>query len=251
MRSPCRRPALFSQFPHLIAAESTRHGGVSPVPFASLNLGLSTGDERENVLENRRRFFGGLGIETHQVASSFQVHGEQMLYADSPGHREGYDALLTDQPGVFVAVSVADCTPILVYDSKNKAVAAIHAGWRGTVADIVAKTLAAMAARFGTNGEDCFAYVGTCIDECGFEVGADVADHFTTDFKRFDELKQKFYVDLKAANAAQLYAFGIPESQVEISPFSTVTHQADYFSHRLERGTTGRMMAVIGRRQQP
>jgi len=240
------QPSLFRQFPHLVAAESTRHGGVSPAPFDSLNLGLSTGDERENVLENRRRFFGGLGIKTSQVASSFQVHGEQILYADSPDHREGFDALITDQPGVFVAVSVADCTPILIFDSKNGAVAAIHAGWRGTVVGLVAKTLAAMTSRFGTQGVDCFAYVGTCIDEGSFEVGADVADHFKTGFKRFDAEKKKFFVDLKAANAAQLYVFGIPESQVEISPFSTVTHNNDYFSHRLERGTTGRMMAVIG-----
>lgn len=244
-----RKPALFAQFPHLIAAESTRHGGVSLAPFASLNLGLSTDDERENVLENRRRFFGVLGIETSQVASSFQVHGEQILYADSPGHRKGYDALLTDQPGVFVAVSVADCTPILIFDSKHGAVAAVHAGWRGTVAGLVTKTLTAMSVRFGTQGGDCFAHVGTCIDECSFEVGADVADHFTGDFKRFDNATQKFFVDLKAANAAQLYTFGIPKRHVEISPFSTVTHNADYFSHRLERGTTGRMMAVIGVKQ--
>ncbi len=242
-------PALFAQFLHLVAAESTRHGGVSPAPFASLNLGLSTGDAHENVLENRRRFFNGLGIDTGQVANSFQVHGERIFYADSPGHREGYDALITDRPGVFVAVSVADCTPILVFDSKNDAVAAIHAGWRGTAASIVAKTLAAMTTRFGTQGTDCFAYVGTCIDVGSFEVGDDVADHFTDDFKRLDNATQKFFVDLKAANAAQLHAFGIPERQVEISPFSTVTHNANYFSHRLERGTTGRMISVIGVKQ--
>ncbi len=242
------KPALFGQFPHLTAAESTRHGGVSAVPFASLNLGLSVGDVRENVLENRRRFFNGLGIETGQVATLHQVHGDHILYADSPGHRGGYDALVTDVPGVFVTVSIADCTPILIFDAKKEVVAAIHAGWRGTVAGIVGKTLTEMARRFGTNGPDCFAYVGTCIDECAFEVGADVADHFTDLFKRFDAEKQKFFVNLKRANAAQLCAFGVPENQLEISPFSTVTHNADYFSHRLEKGQTGRMMATIGMR---
>ncbi|MCY7349567.1 MAG: peptidoglycan editing factor PgeF [Cytophagaceae bacterium] len=245
MFSPYRLPGLFTQFPNLIAVESTRHGGVSPAPFNTLNLGLSTGDVRKNILENRRRFFTGLGIDPAQVATSHQVHGEQILYADTPGHRQGYDALITNQPGVFVAVSIADCTPILVYDSKNGAVAAIHAGWRGTVAGIVSKTLHDMAARFGTQAADCYAYVGTCIDECAFEVGADVAEHFTDAFKRFDPKKQKFFVDLKAANHAQLRAFGIPDSQLEISPFSTVGHNADYFSHRLERGQTGRMMAGI------
>jgi len=241
-----QKPALFAQFPSLIAAQSTRHGGVSEAPFASLNLGLSVGDERERVLENRRRFFSGLGIEGHHVATSHQVHGSEILYADTPGHREGYDALVTDVPGVFVAVSIADCTPILIFDAKHRAVAAIHAGWRGTAAGIVAKTLAAMQTRFGTRGEDCFAYVGTCIAEGSFEVGADVADHFTAPFKRFDAETQKFFVDLKAANAAQLRPFGVPEAQVEISPFCTARHNADYFSHRLERGQTGRMMATIG-----
>lgn len=241
-----QRPALFAQFPRLAAAQSTRHGGVSEAPFASLNLGLSVGDERGRVLENRRRFFNGLGVELHQVATSHQVHGTEILYADTPGHREGYDALVTDVPGVFVTVSVADCAPVLVFDARTNAVAAIHAGWRGTAAGIVAKTLADMQARFGTRGQDCFAYVGTCIAECSFEVGADVADHFTTAFKRFDAEKQKFFVDLKAANAAQLRAFGVPEAQTEMSPFCTVRHNADYFSHRLERGQTGRMMATIG-----
>jgi YfiH family protein len=241
-----QKPALFNQFPHLVAAQSTRHGGVSPAPFASLNLGLSVGDERENVRENRRRFFNGLGIEPGQVALSHQVHGDGVLYADTPGHREGYDALVTDVPGVFLAVSIADCTPILVFDARNRAVAAIHAGWRGTAAGIVAKTLREMAGRFGTRGADCYTYVGTCIDACDFEVGTDVAEQFTGEFKRFDADRQKFFVDLKGANAAQLRAFGVPEAQLEISPFSTVTHNADYFSHRLERGQTGRMMAVIG-----
>ena len=246
MYSLFRLPGIFSQFPNLTAAESTRYGGVSAAPFSSLNLGLSTGDIRDHVIENRRRFFNGLGLEIAQVATSHQVHGEQILYADTAGHREGYDALITDQPGVFVAVSIADCTPVLVYDASNRAVAAIHAGWRGTVAGIVGKTLLAMASRFGTQAGDCYAYVGTCIDECTFEVGADVADHFTDAFKRFDSEKQKFFVDLKAANAAQLRAFGIPDNQLEISPFSTVQHNADYFSYRLERGQTGRMLAGIG-----
>jgi polyphenol oxidase len=145
-----------------------------------------------------------------------------------------------------LAVSVADCTPILVFDSKNGASAAIHAGWRGTAAGIVEKTLARMAAEYGTRAADCFAYVGTCIDECSFEVGEEVAEAFSADFKRWDAVRGKFFVDLKCANAAQLWAIGLPPAQVEISPYSTVLHNADYFSHRSERGMTGRMMAVMG-----
>lgn len=241
-----RRPSIFSAFPHLVAAESTRHGGVSPVPYASLNLGKSTGDAPENVAENRCRFCHALGFEPGQLAWSRQVHGDQVRRADAPGGAEGFDALITDVQGVVLAVSVADCTPILVLDAKNQAVAAIHAGWRGTAAGIAEKTLARMAAEYGTRAADCFAYVGTCIDECSFEVGEEVAAAFANDFKRWDTARAKFFVDLKQANVAQLRAFGLPAAQVDISPYSTVRDNADYFSHRTERGVTGRMMAVIG-----
>ena len=241
-----RRPAVFAPFPRLIAAESTRHGGVSPAPFYSLNLGKSTPDDPENVAENRRRFARSAGFETGRLAWSYQVHGDRVRCVTEPGGAEGFDALVSATPGVVLAVSVADCVPILIYDAKNQAVAAVHAGWRGTVMEIVSKTLQAMQARFGTLGGDCFAYVGTCIDECSFEVGDEVAQHFAGPFKRFDAAAGKFFVDLKKANAAQLREFGVPGQQIELSPYSTVLHHAEYFSHRLEKGLTGRMLAVIG-----
>ena len=108
-----------------------------------------------------------------------------------------------------------------------------------------------MYAHFGTQASDCFAYVGTCIDECSFEVGNEVAEHFADSFKRFDAAKQKYFVDLKSANQAQLLAFGISADQIEVSPYSTIEHHEDYFSHRLQKGITGRMMAVIGLKPQP
>ena len=242
------RPAIFSRFPGLVAAQSTRHGGVSGEPFASLNLGLSSGDGRENVLENRRRFFGSLAIWTEQVALGFQVHGDTILRAEQPGNYDRHDAFITNRAGVFVAVSIADCTPILIYDAGKQAVAAIHAGWKGTALGIVTKTLQAMQAGFGTQAQDCFAYVGTCISENIFEVDADVAGNFETRFKRFDGQRNKFFVDLKRANAAQLAGFGIPALQLEISPFCTVENNADYFSYRKEGQRSGRMLAVIGMR---
>ena len=136
-----RRPSIFEPFSDLIVAESTRHGGVSPAPYASLNLGKSTGDTPENVAENRRRFCAGLGFLPEQLAWSKQVHGAEIKLANTPGGAEGYDALVSRTPGVVLAVSVADCTPVLVYDARHGAVAAIHAGWRGAAAGIVEKTL--------------------------------------------------------------------------------------------------------------
>jgi len=243
------RATIFDSFPDLIAAQSTRHGGVSPAPFASLNLGLSSGDEREYVLENRRRFFGSLGFNADQVALSFQVHDDKVLVATQPGNYEGYDAIVTQQPNVLVGVSVADCTPVLIYDPLHKAVGAIHAGWKGTMKQIVTRTLQTMQTHFGTDPVQCLAYVGTCLSECAFETDADVADHFDSPFKRWDAAKNKFLIDLKRANTTQLLTAGVPQNQIEISSFCTVAHNHDYFSYRKEGKRSGRMLAVIGMKQ--
>ena len=241
-----RSSKLLSAFPNVLAAESTRHGGVSPAPYDSLNLGLHTADALQNVLENRRRFFTALGITEDTVSGAHQVHGDRILIAEVPGLHEGYDAFITQKKGLFVTVGIADCTPILIYDAGQQAVGAIHAGWKGTTLRIVYKTLAAMQAAFGTQAADCYAWIGTCIDECSYEVGVEVAQHFDPAFKTWDESRQKYTVDLKAANKALLLEWGIPEAQVEVSPYSTVLNPEDYFSHRREHGLTGRMMAVIG-----
>ena len=241
-----RTPTLFAPFLNLIAAESTRHGGVSLAPFSSLNLGINTPDDPANVDENRRRFFEAIGASTNLFASSHQVHGTEILYTTEPGRFDGYDALMTNRPGLLVGVTVADCVPILIYDQAHQAVAAIHAGWRGTVGRIVEKTLEAMQQQFGTSPEACCAYVGTCIDECSFEVGPDVADQFASMFTQTDARTGKSYIDLKAANRQQLMDSGIPEAQIDVSAFSTVIHNHDYFSYRAEKGQTGRMLAVIG-----
>ena len=241
-----RTPALFAPFGELRAAESTRHGGISPAPYHSLNLGYNTDDRPEHTTENRRLFFTALGIDPAAVASSHQCHGTSILTATQPGRYDGYDALITNEPGLFVAVSIADCVPVLVYDPVRRVVAAIHAGWRGTAGGIVGKTLRAMQDQFGTHPADCVGYVGTCIDQTSFVVSRDVADAFANDFVQESHQAGKFLVDLKAANARQFTDFGIPSAQIERSPYSTVLNNNDYFSHRAERGTTGRMLAVIG-----
>ncbi|MCE7058806.1 peptidoglycan editing factor PgeF [Dyadobacter sp. CY343] len=240
-----RKPSIFAGLEHVIAAESTRHGGVSPAPFNSLNLGGSQ-DSHAHILANNHLFFAALGVPFEQVAKSHQVHGNEIINVKAPDRFEGFDALITNVPGIQLAVTVADCTPILVFDAVNKASAAIHAGWRGTVSGIVSKTIAAMQSSFGTDPKNCFAYVGTCIDECSFEVGEDVAQHFTSAFKRWDENKGKFFVDLKNANREQLLAAGLLQENIEISRYSTVLHNEDYFSYRLENGITGRLLATIG-----
>lgn len=241
-----RAPAIFRQFPGLVTAESTRHGGVSKEPYNSLNLGGSSPDDPENIAENNRRFFTALNVPLDRVAKSHQVHGTEILNVEHPGRFEMYDALITNKPDIHLAVTIADCTPILIYDPVLKTMAAIHAGWRGTVGLIVQKTTEALQKQFGTNPENCYAYIGTCIDECSFEVGEEVAEHFNPEYKRWEAGRSKYYVNLKLANHDQLVRAGLKTEHIEISPYSTVIHNEDYFSYRHEKGLTGRMLATIG-----
>lgn len=230
----------------LVMVESTRHGGISPSPYNSLNVGWSTADTEENTFRNRCQLLSSFGAIHTQLVSSHQVHGSEILVATQAGRYDGFDAIITRQNGLLLSVSVADCTPVLVVDPQTPAVAAIHAGWKGTVAGITSKTIRAMQEHFDTDPEDCLAFIGTCIDECSFEVDADVAHHFDSPFKRWDEQRQKFFIDLKNANRQQLIDAGLPDTHIEVSPYSTMLHNSDYFSHRAEKGLTGRFMGLVG-----
>ncbi len=244
-----RKPSLFNQFEHLIAAESLRHGGVSPEPFSSLNLGLHTKDEFENVEENRRRFFGDLGLQEGEVAGAYQVHKDEVQVVEKAGQYEGFDALVTDQPNVFLTITVADCVPILIYDADKEVIGAAHAGWKGSAAEIGKKTIESMQNHYGTHPRSCFVYLGTSIDYDSFEVDNDVAVFFDMAFKRWEEDKKKFFVDLKRANRYYLEKMGVPIHQIEMSSYSTVKNNEDYFSHRKEKGQTGRSLGLIGLRR--
>ncbi len=239
------QPEIFDKS-KVIAAQSSREGGISPAPFNLLNLGLSVKDDENNVMKNREIFFGGLGIQLNQLAIVHQVHGNNVLIVTEPGRKEEYDAQITNIPGVFLVVSIADCTPVLIHDTKNNAVAAIHAGWKGTVAKIVSSALQLMKETYGTEGKDCKAFIGACISYDNFEVGAEVAAHFDASLKRFDEQKQKWFVNLKAANKKQLLDHGVLLNNIEVSDLCTIKNNNTFFSHRKEKGVTGRMMAVIG-----
>lgn len=239
-------PQIFSTFSELKVGISTRNGGVSTSPFDSLNLGLFTADSLSAIKENRRRFFEALGVDASVVAESRQIHGSNVLHVNSPGNYEEYDSLVTNSENILLAITVADCAPVLIYDCKQGVIAAIHAGWKGTVKEIVPATLREMKRSFGSNPADCYAHIGVCIGKEAFEVDADVASFFPEKFRKWDEGRRKYLVDLKATLVAQLQDGKVPMQQIEVSPFSTTVHNNRFFSYRLEKGTTGRMLAVIG-----
>lgn len=240
------RPGIFQAWPEVTAAESRRGGGTSPAPYHSLNLGNHTEDTAERVAENRRRFFNHLGWPAGAFASSYQVHGCKVLLAEEAVAAHGYDAVITQRAGLMVGVTVADCTPILIYDPKHRAVAAVHAGWRGSAQGIAPLALQAMAEAFGTRAEDCWAYIGTCISQTHYEVDEQVAQAFLPAHRKPGRKPEKWMLCLKSANLAQLSEAGLPESQIETSPYCTWADGQHYFSHRREGGITGRMLAVIG-----
>lgn len=239
-------PALFSSFETLTAAQSTREGGFSKDSYRGLNLGSHTDDEPALLDKNKTAFCNALGFSLSQVAKSKQIHGDQILIVSKAGNYEGYDALITDQRGILLAVSTADCVPVLMYDPIKQIIAAVHAGWKGTVLGLAAKTVTEMAKKFGTQPNDVMVYIGACIDHCHFEVGQEVLDQFGRDYRLPGPLADKGYIDLKKAVFDQIINTGVLPEHIEVSPYCTYDRSDLFYSHRRDKGITGRMWSVIG-----
>jgi YfiH family protein len=241
------RPKIFEQFSEIIAAQSTRIGGVSPEPFG-MNLSSHVGDEQSNVDENRRRYFKLIGVPggtksvyQNQVHSSnvHVVHGDEGVVKDS-------DALITREPNVLLGITVADCTPILLYEPKAKLIAAVHAGWRGTEQMIALAAVRKMV-ELGASPENIFAFIGASASGEKYEVGLEVATLFEE--KHLVDLHNgKFLLDVKSANLDQLLFAGVPANQIEVSPLCTISDERLH-SYRRDGKRSGRMLAVIERRQ--
>lgn len=235
---------------------STRLGGVSEGCLASLNLGTQRGDTRENVLENYRRFASAVGFRTEDMVFSRQVHGDfvarvgrkncgEGLHIEVPEARDG---LMTDEPNVVLTIFSADCTPILLFDPVRRAVAAVHAGWRGTALGIAGRVVERMREEFGCKPEHLRAAIGPCIGKCCFETDADVPEAMLRSVG--DEAQgyiephgEKYTVDLKGINALWLRRAGV--KTVQISDDCTSCLCERYWSHRRTRGHRGAQAAVI------
>ena len=239
----------FSLFPEDIATHgiSTRLGGVSKPPFASLNLALHVGDEPAAVGENRRRFCRALGLSEERLCTAEQVHGERIIRVTEA---EGTDALMTDVPGIPLLLCYADCTPVLLLDPVHKAAAVVHAGWKGTALGIAGKTVRAMEAAFGTRPEDCLAAIAPAIGASCYEIGEDVAAKFQAAFPAFGgkivrRVSGRPHLNLWQANYRQLEAAGLLSRHIEIAAVCTACNTGLFFSYRAEKGTTGRIGAMI------
>jgi polyphenol oxidase len=273
------------QFPWLWSGFSTRIGGVSRAYCADdspgeLNLGFTDADTRESILRNRALLAEAvMGSVTTPIVAPRQFHSNLVLHVSrSDAERKiprRADGLMTDESGFLIAIQTADCIPVLVADTRRRAVAAFHAGWRGTVKRIVENGVGRMMLEFGSQPADLIAAIGPGIGACCYAVGEEVLSAFDSQFSYSRELFREVYdadpvrrkypmlfltqrapghssigpqlhVDLIEANRRQLLAAGLRPQAIRVIGGCTQCHRELFFSHRGSHGHAGRMMAVIG-----
>ncbi len=246
---------------------STRLGGTSPMPKHALNLAGFNEDTAENILENRRRFLKLFPSESGAwaLAGCWQVHGadvrlvESLAAAkpaeDARGDTIYCDAIVSSAAGVLAGVKTADCVPLLIGDPETGAFAAVHAGWRGTLAAIATKALQSMNQQYNSKPENVRVAIGPAAGSCCYEVGTDVIDGFKASFPRqelFTETRVGHAcIDLLRANREQLVSAGVEPENIYIAPLCTMCRTDLFFSYRREKnvqGKVGRLMSVIGKR---
>lgn len=236
------------------------------MPKNSLNLAGFNEDAAENILENRQRFLK-LFPGRWALAGCWQVHGADVRLVkslidaqpaeDAHGDTVYCDAIVSDALGVLAGVKTADCVPILIGDSQTGAFAAVHAGWRGTVAEVAPKALARMVSDYKTKPGDVVVAIGPAAGACCYEVGSEVIDAFGKRFANSDDLfnptrEDHACIDLIKANRAQLIAVGVNEEKIYSATLCTMCRTDLFFSYRREKnlyGKVGRLMSVIGRKQ--
>jgi len=231
---------------------SQRHGGVSEAPWASLNLGGSVGDVPDAVSENHERLCAALDLPRAALVSSRLVHGDSVAVVTGQERATlvpHTDALVTADSDVYLLVRCADCVPVLIVDPVRRVVGAAHAGWRGTLAFIAAKTAHTMVEAFGSEPSDLRVGIGPSIGPCCYEVGEDVVDATCASFganagSLLRRRRGRTVLDLWEANRQQVAALGV--RHIAVSGVCTACQVRDYYSHRAEAGRTGRFAAVIG-----
>lgn len=235
----------------------TRRGGVSPAPWAALNLGGTVGDDPQRVAENRELAFRTLGRPGDSLFDVWQVHSSEVVCARSPRlpdvpHLKA-DAILTDQPGITLFMRFADCVPILLFDPQKRVIGLVHAGWKGTVIRTAAQAVRRMRLEYGSVPADILAGIGPSIAAHHYEIGEEVVEQVRGAFGEDasgllssvdgDQVSGVQF-DLWQANRLILEQEGV--KRIEISGICTACHLEDWYSHRGEKGKTGRFGVLMG-----
>lgn len=244
------------------AAFSCRSGGISRGSHGELNLALHVGDEPQRVLANRSRLMEALGSATEQMVCCEQVHGTEvaLIENDMAGRGAlddrtaipGCDGMITATPGLYLAAFFADCLPLFFYDRARRVIGLAHAGWKGTMGRIGQQTVARMQQVFASHLKDIEVFIGPGIGTCCFEIQPDLAERVKIEFPGhaalLKQIEGRLYWDLAQTNLLVLQEAGICAHNIEISGLCTFCHADRFFSHRRDRGHTGRMGAFIGLR---
>lgn len=241
---------LFLAHAEVVHAVTTRHGGVSPAPFDSLNLSAHVGDEPARVSQNLERLHQALGLERSATVDASQAQADRvaLVTEQERGTRlKGIDGLITNRRNIPLMLRFADCVPILLFDPLHHAIGIAHAGWRGTVAKVLTNTVNLMSETFETRPEDLLACIGPSVGPCCYEIGPDVHAQVENAYSDTYELLLRqngsIRFNLWQANASQLRALGV--KHIEIAEVCTADHTDDFYSWRRERANTGRFGALI------
>lgn len=231
--------ASFLNEPAISHGISTRKGGVSHVPYDSLNLGYQLEDSAQNVNLNRERFLASFQKGEADVVQANQVHDIQIKTVTTPGTYDNVDGFLTHTPDLPLTIRVADCMPIFLYDPDQKVIGLIHAGWRGTAKKIIQKAIALMVSEFHSKCETIKAALGPSIGSCCYQIKDDVASQFPHQYVH------NHHLDIGQYNFDQLLEAGLMLQNIEKNDLCTCCYQEWFFSHRGSQGNTGRMLAFL------
>lgn len=258
---PFYRFSGLGSYYRLVHFISTRDGGVSEGEQSSLNIGFLPEDSPDNVLTNRELLLSGLNIPLETVVLGEQRHTTNIRIVtkeemgrgamDKESRLPETDALITAVPGICLVVLAADCVPVLLYDTEKRVIAAIHAGWKGTVGRIVEKVVERMNREFNCEAKDIRAGIGPAIGPCCYEVGKDVAMAVQNGIGDLGEFLEKvnesgkYIFNLWEANRQQLIHAGLHSGRIEMAGMCTCCHHDEFFSYRASRGNTGRFAAGI------
>ncbi len=248
----------YFQFESLLSEKLTqavfsRKGGVSPIPWSSLNLGSTVGDEPARVSENKNKLLSAIGYSPNQLAQIHQVHSANVQVVNKPGGRNSVlvqgDAMISNTPGLLMLMRFADCVPILFFDPVKNAAGIAHAGWKGTVKEVVIAVVNELKSQFGTNPADLLTGIGPSIGPDHYEIGDEVIEEVKRTFhNNWDQVliigPDSVKLDLWEANKISLRNAGV--KHIETAEICTACSVKDWYSHRAENGITGRFAAVIG-----
>ena len=236
------KPYIFKRYPEIIFGFSTKVSKDAKPPYY-FNLSYSVGDNKSAVDKNRKDFFESLDLSAENVGYQRQIHSDIVNVIGCGGDNGASDALITDKMNLGLAVSVADCTPIFLYDFKNKVIAAVHSGWRGTESKILWKTFSKLQNDYNSKPENVVAYIGPSISQANYEVELDVAEKFSGSYLKSNG--EKFLLDVAGINYQMLLDFGIPKNQIQKSELCTYEYNNLLHSYRKDGDLSGRSIGVI------